>query len=92
MLLNVRVDVYHHFVPDPTLATLEDLVSQLSDKIAELTTTVNQTKDRVTNTIATMQATIDDLRSRASTPEDFAALDSLQATLNALDPTNPATL
>jgi uncharacterized protein YlxW (UPF0749 family) len=72
------------------------IVSQLSDAIAAANSKADAAISRVQadvtnlkNQIATLQATVD---SGGATPEDMNNLAALQAKLDALDPTQPATL
>ena len=104
--LTGTITIVHKIEPAPgaspaaTQADLEalgeKLMSALSDKLAALGTTADAAIARVQSDvtalkaqIAALQATVD---SGGATPDDLAALDTLNAKLAALDPTQPATL
>jgi hypothetical protein len=78
---------------DLRLADLErTLMSQLSDKIAEVTRTQDEAIARVQEDVSDLQRQIDDLRTKVTTPEDIAALDAIQVKNEALDPISPVVL
>jgi hypothetical protein len=78
---------------DLRFADLErTLMSQLSDKIAEVTRTQDEAIARVQEDVSDLQRQIDDLRTRVTTPEDIAALDAIQVKNEALDPISSTTL
>lgn len=106
MKIDVVVTVTHHFVPPPgwsrpasrdDLRALEDrIVSKLSDKIAEVTSSVDAAIGRVQSDVATLNAKIAELQalvdSGGASQADMDALESLRAKLDAIDPTSPETL
>lgn len=71
-------------------------MSALSDKLAEVQTSLTAAVSRVQEDVARLQAKIAELEalvaSGGATPEDLATLDSLKATLDAIDPTKEDTL
>lgn len=95
-----RIDVYHHLADDGAILAavkaLEGSMSQLSDKIASLGASVDSAIGRVQGDIQSLTGKIADLQalvdSGGATPGDLAAIADLQAKLDALDPSHPATL
>lgn len=97
-----RIDVYHHFGPtdvsvDAALKSMERrLMSALSDKIAEVSTSVDAAIERVQVDVADQQAKIADLERMVAqgtaTQADLDALDALRAKVDALDPVKPDVL
>jgi hypothetical protein len=79
-----------------SLARLETAVSALSDKIAKLTEATDKALARVQVDVDKLNATIAELKVKVeegtATPEDIAALEAVEAKLNALDPTVDAVL
>ncbi len=101
MTIDVNVQVIHHFPKGTTLEDLlnkfgDKLMSQLSDALAAATASVDAAISRVTNDITSLQAQIAALQAQiasgTATQADLDALAALQAKVDALDPTNPATL
>lgn len=72
--------------------TWEQIMSVLTDKIAEVQASQDEAIARVMEDVAAQQAEIDDLKTKVTTPEDIAALDAIQAKNDALDPIKPAVL
>jgi hypothetical protein len=70
----------------------EELMSALSDKIAEVQSSVDESIVRVTEDVADLNAQIEALRQKVTTPEDIAALDAIKAKTDGLDPVQAATL
>jgi predicted nucleic acid-binding Zn-ribbon protein len=70
----------------------EQTMSQISDKLATLGTTVDAAVTRVQTDIQALRDQIAALNTNAATPEDLAKIDELQAKLDALDPTVVAVL
>jgi hypothetical protein len=70
----------------------DQIMSELSDKIAQVQSSQDDALARVSEDVAGLQAQIDDLRTKVSTPEDIAALDAIDAKNRALDPVQPDTL
>jgi len=70
----------------------DQIMSELSDKIAQVQSSQDEALARVSEDVAGLQAQIDDLRTKVSTPEDIAALDAIDAKNRALDPVQPDTL
>jgi hypothetical protein len=70
----------------------EQVMSEFSDKIAAVQNSADNSIARVEGDVRDLQTQIDELKGRVSTPEDMAALDKIQAKLDALDPVKPATL
>jgi len=56
----------------------DQIMSELSDKIAQVQSSQDDALARVSEDVAGLQAQIDDLRTKVSTPEDIAALDPVQ--------------
>lgn len=79
-----------------TLNHVEFSVSQLSDQIAALGSSLDAALARVQEDVTTLTAKIAELQAKVdaglATPEDFAALAANQAKLDALDPVKPDTL
>ena len=79
-----------------SLRAMEVLMSALSDKIAEVTTSVDAALVRVQDDVTTLQTKIAELQAQVdaglATPEDIAALDALKVKADALDPISPTTL
>jgi phage-related minor tail protein len=77
-------------------ALKEQIVSQISDAIARLNTSLDAAVTRVTTDVAALKAQIADLQAKVdaggATQADLDALAAAQAKLEALDPTSPATL
>jgi hypothetical protein len=71
-------------------------MSVLSDKIAAVGVALDKALARVDEDVLALVAKIAELQALidagGATPEDIAALDALQAKLDALDPTKPAVL
>jgi len=75
------------------LRDLKDaIMSELSDKIAEVKATQDEAITRVQSDVADLQAQIDDLRTKVTNPEDIAELDAIAAKNRALDPVQGDTL
>lgn len=68
------------------------IMSAVTDKIAAATASADAAIARVQGDVASLQAQIDELKANATTPDDLAAIDALQAKLDALDPVKPDTL
>ena len=78
---------------DLMLTNLETrLMSELTDKIAEAVTSFDAAQVRVETAVAELRAQIEDLRTKAVTPEDLAALTGLDTKIDALDPRLPEVL
>lgn len=79
-----------------TLDHVEFSVSQLSDQIAALGTSVDAALARVQDDVAALTTQIAALQAKidggTASPDDFAALAAIQAKLDALDPVKPETL
>jgi hypothetical protein len=81
----------------PLLDALGDrIVSALSDAIAAASKSADDAIARVQSDVAALDATIEALQAKidqgTATPEDIAAVQALQAKLDALDPTSPEVL
>jgi hypothetical protein len=74
----------------------QNIVSQLSDKIAALGKTADTAIARVQADVTTLSQKVAELQALAdsggASPDDLAAIDILQAKLDALDPETSATL
>jgi len=105
MDLNVNVHVkidpitVNHSMPitsSQQLDRMEHTMSVISDKLDAVEAAIGAATTRVQNDIATLQAQIADLQAKvdagSATPEELARLDALRASVDAIDPTNPATL
>ena len=71
-------------------------MSAFSDKIAEVNAAADAAIGRVTADAKTLQQHVEELQAKVDTETpteaDLAALAALKAKLDALDPTNPATV
>lgn len=72
--------------------TKAEIMSELSDKIAEVRQTQDEAIERVRVDVSDLQTQIDELRAKVTTPEDIAALDAIAAKNRALDPVRPDVL
>lgn len=97
--VTVRHDVYFHPADGSTSARLqriEEAVSQLSDRIANLTRSADAAISRVQSDVTKLRQQVDDLQAKVdqggATAKDVADLEALQAKLDALDPVQDATL
>jgi hypothetical protein len=101
----VRIEIHHHHyhhglerlddvigMLDRLTVRLEKFMSALDDKIAAVAKSTTDALARVQATQANLQTQLDALKQQGGTPEQLAALDTVQANLDALDPTNPATI
>jgi hypothetical protein len=72
----------------------DQLMTALSDKIAEVNTHADAAAQRVLDDVATLNAKIDELKTEVAggtaTPEDIAALDALEKKIDGIDPAKPA--
>lgn len=96
--MRLRIEVLHRVSVEDfaSFRELEGRMSQISDAIAHLSTTVDSAVTRVqgdlaglTSRVAALQAQID---GGGASPEDLAALAALQAKIDALDPAKPDVL
>ena len=72
---------------------LEDkMMSELSDKIAEVNRSFDDAHTRVMDAIDALRAEVAEAKAKATTAEDLANLDSLDVKIDALDPTTSTTL
>jgi hypothetical protein len=93
-----RVDVHHHF-PEGLAALLtkgDQIMSVLSDKIAAVGSSLDAALGRVQGDVGTLTQKVAELEALVAaggaTLEDIAALEAIQAKLDALDPVKPETL
>lgn len=70
----------------------EQIMSALSDKIAEIAASQDEAFDRVQADVADLQSQIDALKDKVTKPEDIAALDTIMAKNKAMDPYKPDVL
>jgi hypothetical protein len=78
---------------DYELVRMKDhIMSRVSEQIAEARAAQDARFKTVMEGVTALQVQIDELRANATTPEDFAALDEMQATADAFNPFKPATL
>lgn len=70
----------------------EQIMSELSDKVAEAVSSFDAAQVRVETAVAELRAEVADLRTKVATPQDLEALTALDAKIDALDPRTPATL
>jgi hypothetical protein len=74
----------------------EKIMSQITDKVAEINVSLDAALVRVQEDVDALKAQVADLEAKVAggvaTPEDLAVLDALKARIDALDPTSPAVL
>lgn len=79
-----------------TLKRLETAVGELADKIAKVGESLDKAVGRVQEDVDKLNARVAELQAKidsgAADPADIAALDALQAKIDALDPTKPDVL
>ena len=102
----ITIEVIHRFELPPGMCsevTRHDLdvlrnllMSVISDKIAEVTTSVDAALVRVQDDVTALNTKIAELQAQVdsglATPADIAALDELKVKLDALDPTSPVVI
>lgn len=96
--MKIDLEVHHYLHPAPgtvpdDLAALfrqlkGEIVSQLSDKIAAVSTSMDAAVGRIQEDVAALQALA---ASGGATQADLDALDALKARLDAIDPVKPVT-
>jgi hypothetical protein len=74
----------------------EEIMSILTEKLAELNSSFDAALARVQDDVDTLNAEVAELKIKiengTATPDEIAALDTLRARIDALDPTSPTTL
>jgi hypothetical protein len=70
----------------------EKIMAKATAKIAEVVSSFDAAQQRVEKAVADLRAEVETLKGEATTPEDLAALDALDAKIDALDPSKPAVL
>ena len=93
MPLTIHVHHYHHVdgpLPAGVLERLEQKMSELSDKVAALKAAYEGASQRISEDVAELQRQVADLRAKleagTATPDDLAGIDSVTASLAAIDP------
>ena len=94
-VLGAKVDKLNTLV-EQLIKKVGNTMSALSDKIAAVGSSLDAALARVDEDVQALVAKIAELQALVdaggATPDDIAALDALQAKLDALDPTKPAVL
>lgn len=70
----------------------DQIMAEFEDKVAEINRSVQEAQDRVMAAVEGLRAEIAEAKAQGLTPERMAALDDIDARVDAIDPTKTATI